>query len=74
MLKVFNFEPYKTGMAIPHIYFKDYSKAKIFCSSYSKQLRYAKMLEAIDAKLLIEQKILISLNSQKQYLLRQMFI
>ena len=74
MLKVFNFEPYKTGMAIPHIYFKDYSKAKIFCLSYSKQLRYAKMLEAIDAKLLIEQKILISLNSQKQYLLRLMFI
>ena len=74
LLKVFNFEPYKTGMAIPHIYFKDYGKAKIFCSSYSKQLRYAKMLEAIDAKLLIEQKILISLNSQKQYLLRQMFI
>ena len=74
LLKVFNFEPYKTGMAIPHIYFKDYGKAKIFCSSYSKQLRYAKMLEAIDAKLLIEQKILISLNSHKQYLLRQMFI
>ena len=74
MLKVFNFEPYKTGMAIPHIYFKDYSKAKILCSSYSKQLRYAKMLEAIDAKLLIEQKIFISLNSQKQYLLRLMFI
>ena len=74
LLKVFNFEPYKTGMAIPHIYFKDYGKAKIFCSLYSKQLRYAKMLEAIDAKLLIEQKILISLNSQKQYLLRQMFI
>ena len=74
MLKVFNFEPYKTGMAIPHIYFKDYSKVKIFCSSYSKQLRYAKMLEAIDAKLLIEQKVFISLNSQKQYLLRLMFI
>ena len=74
MLKVFNFEPYKTGMAIPHIYFKDYGKAKIFCPSYSKQLRYAKMLETIDAKLLIEQKILISLNSQKHYLLRQMFI
>ena len=74
MLKVFNFEPYKTGMAIPHIYFKDYSKAKIFCSSYSKQLRYAKMLEAIDAKLLIEQKVFISLNSQKQYLLHLMFI
>lgn len=28
ILKVFNFEPYKTGMAIPHIYFKDYGKAR----------------------------------------------
>ena len=34
LLKVFNFEPYKTGMAIPHIYFKDYGKAKVFCPSY----------------------------------------
>ena len=29
MLKVFNFEPYKTGMAIPHIYFKDYGLSLI---------------------------------------------
>ena len=36
LLKVFNFEPYKTGMAIPHIYFKDYGKAKVFCPSYTE--------------------------------------
>ena len=40
LLKVFNFEPYKTGMAIPHIYFKDYGKAKFFCPSYTEQLQY----------------------------------
>ena len=57
LLKVFNFEPYKTGMAIPHIYFKDYGKAKIFCPSYTEQLRYARLLSAIDNKLSIEQKI-----------------
>ena len=74
MLKVFNFEPYKTGMAIPHIYFKDYGKAKIFCPPYQEQLRYAKMLSAIDDILLAEQNILTNLNLQKQYLLRQMFI
>ena len=74
MLKVFNFEPYKTGMAIPHIYFKDYSKAKIFCPSYSEQLRYAKLLSTIDRKLLAEQNTLSNLSLQKQYLLRQMFI
>lgn len=74
ILKVFNFEPYKTGMAIPHIYFKDYGKAKIFCPSYMEQIRYANLLSAIDQKLKTEQFILDDLYSQKQYLLRQMFI
>ena len=74
LLKVFNFEPYKTGVAIPHIYFKDYGKAKIFCPSYSEQLRYAKLLSVIDNKLLAVQNILTNFGLQKQYLLRQMFI
>ncbi len=74
LLKVFNFEPYKTGMAIPHIYFKDYGKARIFCPSYSEQLKCAKFLSTIDDKLLAEQNVLINLSLQKQYLLRQMFI
>ena len=74
LLKVFNYEPYKTGMAIPHIYFKDYGKAKIFCPSYPEQLRYANLLSTIDCKLLAEQNILSNLSVQKQYLLRQMFI
>lgn len=74
LLNIFNFEPYKTGMAIPHIYFKDYGKAQIFCPSYSEQLKYAKFLATIDDKLLAEQNVLINLSLQKQYLLRQMFI
>ena len=74
LLKVFNFEPYKTGMAIPHIYFKDYGKAKVFCPSYTEQLQYARLLSAIESKLSIEKNILTSLSLQKQYLLRQMFI
>ena len=74
MLKVFNFEPYKTGMAIPHIYFKDYGKAKIFCPSYTEQLKYVGVLSTIDNKLSAEQSILTDLSLQKQYLLRQMFI
>lgn len=74
LLKVLNFEPYKTGMAIPHIYFKDYGKAKVFCPSYTEQLQYARLLSAIDNKLSAEQHILTNLSSQKQYLLRQMFI
>ena len=74
LLKVFNFEPYKTGMAIPHIYFKDYGKAKVFCPSYTEQLQYARLLSAIDNKLSIEQNILTKLSLQKQCLLHQMFI
>ena len=74
LLKVFNFEPYKTGMAIPHIYFKDYGKAKVFCPSYTEQLQYARLLSAIDNKLSAEQHLLTNLSLQKQYLLRQMFI
>ncbi len=74
MLKVFNFEPYKTGMAIPHIYFKDYGKAKIFCPSYTVQLKYVRVLSTIDNKLSAEQSILTDLSLQKQYLLHQMFI
>ena len=62
LLKVFNFEPYKTGMAIPHIYFKDYGKAKVFCPSYTEQLQYARLLYAIESKLSIEKNILTSLS------------
>ena len=74
MLQVFRFEPYKTGMAIPHIYFKDYGKAKIYCPTYELQCKYADMLSAIDQKIIAERQMLTNLNSQKQYLLRQMFI
>ena len=74
MLKVFNFEPYKTGMAIPHIYFKDYGKSKVFCPSYTEQLQYARLLSAIDSKLSAEKNVLTSITLQKQYLLHQMFI
>lgn len=74
ILKVFNFEPYKTGMAIPHIYFKDYGRAKIYCPSYELQVKYTDLLFGIEQKAITEQKILTNLYNQKQYLLRQMFI
>ena len=74
LLKVFNFVPYKTGMAIPHIYFKDYGKAKIFCPAYPEQLEYAKLLSSIDGNLRIALDSLKNFNLQKQYLLRHMLI
>lgn len=73
-LMCFNFVPYKTGMAIPHIYFKDYGKAKIYCPTNNEQERIATILSKIESKIEIELSILSLLTSQKQYLLQQMFI
>ncbi len=74
VLMVFNFQPYKTGMAIPHIYFKDYGKAKIYCPPYKQQEKIAKTLFSLEQKLCIEEKIYNNLFEQKSYLLQQMFI
>ena len=73
-LSVFNFQAYKTGMAIPHIYFKDYGKAKIYCPSLAEQKHIANVLDKLESKLLLEQGILASFNWQKRYLLGQMLI
>ena len=73
-LSVFNFQAYKTGMAIPHIYFKDYGKAKIYCPPFAEQKHIANALDKLESKLLLEQGILASFNWQKRYLLGQMLI
>ena len=49
-LMAFNFTPYITGMAIPHIYFKDYGKAKLFYPSIEKRIRIASLLHNIEQK------------------------
>ena len=73
-LKVMNFAPYKTGLAIPHIYYKDYGKYKIWCPSYEHQLHIANILTQIDDKIQVEKSLLEQLNSQKRFLLRSMLI
>ena len=73
-LMAFNFTPYITAMAIPHIYFKDYGKAKVFCPSIENQIRIASLLHNIEQKLVVEQNLIISLSAQKSYLLRMLFI
>lgn len=70
----FNFAPYKTGMAIPHIYFKDYGKAKIYCPALEEQDRIANILSKIECKMLIERSITDHYIEQKQYLLQRLFI
>ena len=73
-LMTFNFTPYRTGMAIPHIYFKDYGKALVYCPSLDEQKRIANLLSKIDGKIQIETSIMDNYQMQKRYLLQSMFI
>ena len=68
------FESYRTGQAIPHIYFKDYGKEAIYCPSYEAQVRMAIGLEKIDDKIGLEKAALQSYKSAKVYLLSAMLI
>jgi len=68
------FESYRSGQAIPHIYFKDYGKESIYCPSFVEQKRLTKGLEMIDAKIDVERATLKSLQSVKAYLLSVLFI
>ena len=68
------FESYRSGQAIPHIYFKDYGKEAVYCPSLDDQKRRAKGLEMIDGKIEIEKAILNSLQSLKAHLLSVLFI
>ncbi len=73
-LRIFNFTPFVTGLAIPHIYFRDYGNAKIYCPSLIEQKHIANNLSNIERKIEVEKQILEKLKEQKKYLLSQMFI
>lgn len=69
-----NFDAYRTGQAIPHIYFKDYGKEAIYCPEYDEQVRLAKALELVDTKAGIENTVLKDLQTLKTSLLAGLFI
>ena len=73
-LQAFNFVPYKTGMAIPHIYFKDYGKAKIYCPGFEQQVKIASQIDLVESKIEIETQLLNKYEEQKKFLLSNMFI
>ena len=61
-------------MAIPHIYFKDYGKALIYCPSLEKQVQIATLLSKIEYKIEAEIAITDYYQQQKEFLLQSMFI
>lgn len=73
-MKYFNFEKYKVGSGIPHIYFKDYGEALIYCPTIEKQNTIEKLLTAIESKINIEKVLLVKYEKQKFYLQQNLFI
>ena len=73
-LMSFDFSPYKTGMAIPHIYFKDYGKGKINIKNVAERQKTKTLLFLLMEKLDLERKLLAQYKLQMQYLLSQMFV
>ena len=70
----YDFSPYKTGMAIPHIYFKDYGKGKINIKNVAEQQKTRTLVLSLMNKLDVERQLLKQYKLQKQYLLSQMFV
>ena len=62
------------GSTIIHLHYADIEKAKLLLPSLEEQNRMANCLISLDTKINIESIFISLLNSQKAYLLRQMFI
>ena len=73
-LKFFNFERYKVGSGIPHIYFKDYGAASIHCPSLEEQHKTEKLLSSVNEKINIEKSLLQQYGIQKVHMLQNLFI
>ena len=65
---------YAKGSTIIHLHYADIKKAKLSLPSLEEQNRMAKCLVILDDKIKVENSLLNLLNSQKAYLLCQMFI
>jgi type I restriction enzyme S subunit len=74
LLRLFNFDKYKVGSGIPHIYFKDYGNELIYCPPTKGQYKIAKTISLVEEKFDIECLLLKNYSWQKQYLLNNMFI
>ena len=74
LLSRVDFKKYITGSTIPHIYFKDYKKEKIQIPSQEEQEKIAQFLKNLDNKINVEIEILTQYETQKKYLLQNLFV
>lgn len=70
ILSKIHFEKYKVGGAIPHIYYRDYSREKINIPSLSEQTAIAEILATADRELQLQKDKLAQLQTQKKGLMQ----
>ena len=70
ILSKIHFEKYKVGGAIPHIYYRDYSREKINIPSLSEQTAIAEILATADRELQLQKEKLAQLQTQKKGLMQ----
>lgn len=74
VLQTIDFRQFITGMAIPHIYYKDYKNCLIPFPPQGQRNKIERILTAIDFMIDKESRILSLLRQQKTSLMQQLFI
>ena len=69
-----SFLKYTTGLAIPHIYFKDYSKEKIKIPSLPEQQKIADFLTSFYTLLKSKQQQITNTEEWKKGLMQELFV
>ena len=73
LLQGLHLENYKTGAAIPHIYFKDYGKTKVLLPPLSEQLHIVEELDLLSSIIEKKKAQLKELDNLAQSLFYEMF-
>jgi len=73
-LCLINFNKYKKGNTIPHIYFNDYSREEFNIPSFFEQQKIANFLTAIDDKINLTEQKLNQARQFKKFLLQRILI
>ena len=73
-LQTIDFKEYVTGMAIPHIYYKDYKEAMLPYPCEEERAKIEIVFQYLDDKIAKAELLLTKLNELKKSFLQQLFI
>ncbi len=74
VLQGIDFSKYITGSTIPHVYYRDFSKAKLKVSVFEEQQKIATFLAALDEKITLTRQQLDKTKQFRKGLLQRMFV